>query len=108
VDVDPARIRRRVETGYCDEWTDSLDEALQRVQAAQAEKRPLSVALLGNIADVLPELLRRGVLVDALTDQTAAHDLRVGYIPGGSTVESAAAFRQRDPAGYEKAVLDSM
>jgi urocanate hydratase len=108
VEVDPARIRRRVETGYCDEWTDSLDEALRRVEAARSGKRPLSVALLGNIAEVLPELLRRGVAVDALTDQTAAHDLRVGYIPAGHTVETAAAFRERDPTGYESAVLDSM
>jgi urocanate hydratase len=108
IEVDPSRIRRRVETGYCDEWTDSLDEALKRVLAAKSERRALSVALLGNVADVLPELLRRGVSIDALTDQTAAHDLRIGYIPSGYSVESAAEFRQRDAASYQNAVLDSM
>jgi urocanate hydratase len=108
IEVDPARIRRRVETGYCDEWADSLDDALKRVAAARSEKRALSVALLGNVAEVLPELLRRGVAVDVMTDQTAAHDLRVGYIPAGHTVESATRFREDDPAGYESAVLDSM
>jgi urocanate hydratase len=108
VEIDPACIQRRIESAYCDERTDSLDEALKRVQAAQKKKEPLSVALLGNIAEVLPELLRRGVSVDVLTDQTAAHDLQVGYIPIGYTVETAAEFRKRDLAGYENAVLDSM
>src|SRR5207302_7797113 len=78
------------------------------LEAAKRQKRPLSVGLLGNVADVLPELARRGVAIDVLTDQTAAHDLRFGYIPRGYTVESAAEFRDRDPAGYENAVLDSM
>ena len=108
VDVDPTRIERRVATGYCDHMTADLEEALRRVLAAQRERQPLSVGLVGNIAEVLPELLRRGVKIDVLTDQTAAHDLRVGYIPRGHTVASAAAFRQRDPAGYQNAVLDSM
>lgn len=108
VDVDPTRIERRVATGYCDVMTADLDDALARVQAAQRERRPLSVGLVGNIAEVLPELLRRGVKIDVLTDQTAAHDLRVGYIPRGHTVATAAEFRQRDPAGYQNAVLDAM
>jgi urocanate hydratase len=108
VEVDPRRIRRRVETGYCDVMTADLDDALRQVETAKREKRALSVGLVGNVADVLPELVRRGVAIDALTDQTAAHDLRVGYIPKGHTVESAAEFRERDPAGYESAVLDSM
>src|SRR5947209_3885172 len=108
VDVDPARIRRRVETRYCDVMTDSLDDALRQVETAKREKRALSVGLVGNIADVLPELAHRGVSVDVLTDQTAAHDLRVGYIPRGYTVETAAEFREKGPASYESAVLDSM
>src|SRR5439155_14397736 len=108
IEVDARRIRRRVETGYCDVMTADLDDALRQVESAKCEKRALSVGLVGNVADVLPELARRGVAIDALTDQTAAHDLRVGYIPQGHTVESAAEFRERDPAGYEKAVLDSM
>jgi urocanate hydratase len=108
VEVDPSRIRRRVETGYCDRMIDNLDEALKVLDAAKRDKRALSVGLLGDIADVLPELACRGVAIDVLTDQTAAHDLRVGYVPRGHTVESASEFRQRDPAGYENAVLDSM
>jgi urocanate hydratase len=108
VEVDPARIRRRVETGYCDAMTDDLDDALARVEGARRERRALSVGLVANVAFVVPELLRRGVAVDVLTDQTAAHDLQVGYIPLGHTVESAADFRARDTAGYEGAVLDAM
>jgi urocanate hydratase len=108
IEVDPNRIRRRVETGYCDRMADKLDDALKALESAKRERQPLSVGLLGNVADVLPELARRGVAIDVLTDQTAAHDLRVGYIPRGYTVETAAVFRDRDPAGYEKAVLDSM
>src|SRR5436305_11091608 len=98
VDVDPARIRRRVETRYCDVMTDDLDDALRQVEAAKREMRALSVGLVGNIADVLPELARRGVAIDVLTDQTAAHDLRIGYIPRGCTVETAATLREEDSA----------
>jgi urocanate hydratase len=108
VDVDPERIRRRVETRYCDVMTADLDDALRQIEAAKPERRALSVGLVGNIADMLPELARRGIAIDVLTDQTAAHDLRIGYIPFGYSVETAAAFRADDPAGYESAVLDSM
>ncbi|HET7752421.1 MAG TPA: urocanate hydratase [Anaeromyxobacteraceae bacterium] len=108
VEVDPARIRRRVETGYCDVASERLDDALALVERARAERRPLSVGLVGNIAEVLPELVRRGVTPDVLTDQTAAHDLRVGYVPAGFSLEAAAAARERDPAGFEERVLDSM
>lgn len=108
IEVDPARIERRVATGYCDVMTTSLDEALDRLTAAQRETSPLSIGLVGNVADVVPELNRRGVKIDVLTDQTSAHDLQVGYIPRGHTVASAADFRQRDPRGYQEAVLDSM
>lgn len=108
VDVDHARIERRVAGGYCDRMTTDLDTALELTQAARAAKRPLSVGLVGNIATVLPELVRRGVAVDVVTDQTAAHDLQVGYIPAGYSLEASAALRARDAAGYEAAVLDSM
>jgi urocanate hydratase len=108
IEVDPVRIQRRFQTGYCDRIMTDLDEALAVLDATRQGKQPLSVGLLGNVADVLPELARRGVAIDVLTDQTAAHDLRVGYIPRGHTVESAAEFRERDPDGYENAVLDSM
>jgi len=108
VDVDPARIARRVESGYCDRMTDDLEEALRLTLAARAGQHPLSVGLVGNVATVLPELLRRGVPVDLVTDQTAAHDLRIGYIPAGHSLESAAELRVRDPLAYEAQVLDSM
>jgi urocanate hydratase len=108
IDVDPVRIARRVENGYCDRMTPDLDEALELTLAAKAARRPLSVGLVGNVATVLPELLRRGVPVDILTDQTAAHDLRVGYIPAGYSIESAAELRERDAGAYEAHVLDSM
>jgi len=108
VEVDPHRIQRRVETGYCDVMCTDLDDALDRVLTAKAQSEALSVALLGNIADVLPELVRRGIMPDVLTDQTSAHDLRLGYIPCGYTVETAAVFREKDPAAYDSAVLDAM
>ncbi len=108
VDVDPARVQRRIETGYCDRLANGLDDALALVNEARTARRALSVGLVANIADVLPELVRRGVLVDVVTDQTSAHDLRVGYIPRGYSLESAAVLRDQDPAAYESAVLDSM
>jgi urocanate hydratase len=100
IEVDPARIRRRLETRYLDESTDSLDDALQRIRAAAAEGRALSVGLLGNAADVVPELARRGEHFDLVTDQTAAHDPLTGYIPSGLSVEEAAALRSSDPDEY--------
>jgi urocanate hydratase len=108
VEVDPERIRRRVETGYCDRMETDLDRALDLVLGAKARGEALSVGLLGNVAEVLPELVRRDVVPDVLTDQTAAHDLRLGYIPVGYSLEEAAALRARDPAAYDEAVLDSM
>ncbi|HEV2084114.1 MAG TPA: urocanate hydratase [Gemmatimonadales bacterium] len=108
VDVDEERIRRRVETRYCDRVETDLDSALRLVQEARERREALSVGLVGNIADVLPELVRRGVIPDVLTDQTAAHDLRVGYIPSGMTLDQAAHERERDPEAYERRVLDSM
>lgn len=108
VDVDPARIRRRVETGYCDRMIEDLNEALEMVLNARETREALSVGLVGNIAEVLPELVRRGITPDVLTDQTSAHDLDRGYIPPGHSPDDAVGFRQRDPDGYEAAVLDAM
>jgi urocanate hydratase len=100
VEVDPHRIERRLETHYLDEAADSLEDALERVRAAAAERRPLSVGLLGNAADVVPELVARGEEFDLITDQTAAHDPLNGYVPRGYSVEEAAALRSSDPDEY--------
>ena len=108
VDVDEQRIRRRVETRYCDRLETELDKALALVEEARSKRRALSVGLVGNIAEVLPELVRRGVVPDVVTDQTSAHDLRLGYIPAGLTLAAAAELRETDPEGYEARVLDSM
>ncbi|MDQ3556456.1 MAG: urocanate hydratase, partial [Gemmatimonadota bacterium] len=108
VDVDPSRVRRRVDSGYCDALETELDRALERVLGAKERGEALSVGLVGNVAEVLPELARRGVVPDLLTDQTSAHDLRCGYIPPGHSLEEAAARRESDPAGYEATVLDAM
>jgi urocanate hydratase len=108
VDVDEQRIRRRVETRYCDRLETNLDTALRVVEEARAKRRALSVGLVGNIAEVLPEIVRRGIVPDVVTDQTSAHDLRLGYIPAGLSLEAAAEVRNTDPTGYESRVLDSM
>ncbi len=108
IEVDPTRIERRLETRYLDEATDSLDDALARVRAAAAEKRPLSVGLLGNAADVVPELAARGEDFDFVTDQTAAHDPLTGYIPRGYSVEDAAALRASDPDEYLRLARESI
>ncbi len=105
VEVDESRIDRRVETGYCDRKAKSLDEAMEIFRTAS---QPVSVGLLGNIARVLPEMLRRDIIPDALTDQTSAHDLRTGYIPDGLDLDEAAQLRESDPEGYDNRVLDSM
>ncbi len=100
VECDPRRIERRLETKYVDTMTRDLDEALRLAGAAMKKGEPLSIALLGNAADVLPELVRRGVTPDVLTDQTSAHDELNGYVPNGMTYEAALAMRAKDPAGY--------
>jgi urocanate hydratase len=100
IEVDPARIERRLENRYLDEATDSLDDALSRVRAAAREERGLSVGLLGNAAEVVPELVGRGERFDLVTDQTAAHDPLNGYVPAGLDVDAAAALRASDPDEY--------
>ena len=108
VEVDPARIRRRLETRYLDEAADSLDDAVARVRAAAAERRPLSVAVLGNAADVVPELQRKGESFDLVTDQTAAHDPLTGYVPAGLSVEEAARLRASDAEEYLRRARESI
>ena len=108
VEVDPSRIERRLETRYLDEATESLDDALARVRTAAREGRPLSVGLLGNAADVVPELARRGELFDLVTDQTAAHDPLTGYVPQGLDVTEAADLRSRDPGEYLRRARESI
>jgi urocanate hydratase len=108
IEADPARIQKRIETGYCDAMAHDLDEALAMLHEAVRQGQPKSVGLAGNCAEVLPELVRRGVVPDLLTDQTSAHDPLNGYIPAGHSVEQAALFRSRDPEGYLNAALDSI
>ncbi|MCJ7779230.1 MAG: urocanate hydratase, partial [Acidimicrobiia bacterium] len=108
VEVDPERIARRIEHRYLDEVADSLDDAVDRVVSARAEGRALSVGLEGNAADVFPELLRRGVDIDIVTDQTSAHDPLNGYVPHGYTLEAAAEFRRSEPESYVLAARESM
>jgi len=108
IDVDPERIERRVRTGYCDRVAMSLDEALDICEDAREQKRAVSVGLLGNCAEVLPEIVKRGVKVDAVTDQTSAHDPLNGYVPAGLSLEEAAELRVSDPAGYVERSKESM
>jgi urocanate hydratase len=100
VEVDESRIAKRVASGYCDRVTRSLDEALEWIAAAQRAREPLSVGLVGNAAEVLPELVKRGVTPDVLTDQTSAHDMLNGYVPHGMTLAEAGALRTTDPKLY--------
>ena len=100
VEVDPERIRRRIETRYCDRATADLDEAVAWVRGAARAREALSVGLVGNCAEVLPELLRRGVVPDVVTDQTSAHDPVDGYVPSGLSLEEASALRERDRTEY--------
>lgn len=108
IDVDPARIERRIATGYLDSMTHSLDEAWKLVTDARDQKRALSVGLVGNCADILPEMVRRDWMPDLLTDQTSAHDPLNGYVPRGISLDETAALRLSDPATYIKRSIESM
>jgi len=108
VEVDESRIRRRIESRYCDRITRDLDEAMRWVGDACASGERLSIGLVGNCADVLPEMLRRGMIPDVLTDQTSAHDELNGYVPAGLTLADAAALRERDAAEYRRRSMQSM
>ncbi len=107
VEVDLHRIERRIETGYLDQRAADLDDALARLDEARAQRRGLSIGLAGNAAEVLPELARRGVEIDVVTDQTSAHDPLNGYIPAGLTVEQAEVLRRSDPDEYLRRVGES-
>ncbi len=108
VEVDPARIERRLGTRYLDRATEDIDEALDLVLNARERGEALSVGLVGNCADVLPEIVRRGITPDLVTDQTSAHDALNGYVPGGLTLDEAASLRERDPEGYVSRAMESM
>ncbi len=108
IEVDPQRIKRRLETGYLDRASDSLPEAWAIVDAARRRGEAISVGLLGNCAEVLPEMEKRGWVPDVLTDQTSAHDALNGYIPAGLRVDDAALLRERDPQEYVRRAMESM
>ena len=111
IECNEKRIDKRIKAGYCDEKTDNLDEALEIVKNAKEEKKAISVALLGNCADVEPELVRRGIIPDVVTDQTAAHDALNGYVPAGyygSNLHEAIELRESDPKEYIKLSMESM
>ncbi len=108
IDVEGERIRRRIRAGYCDYCVNTLDEALRVLKNAVRQKQGVSVGLVGNCAEVIPELASRGVLPDILTDQTSAHDLLHGYIPAGLNAEEAGALRKENPEEYLSRSCDSL
>ena len=108
IDVDPERIKKRLKTGYCDFMVTTLDEALRILKNAVRKKENVSVGLVGNCADIIPELAKRGVVPDILTDQTSSHDPLNGYVPHGMSLEAALELRKRDPKAYEEKSLDSI
>lgn len=108
VEPDTSRIQRRLDTGYCDEIATTLDEALHQICEACAQGQALSIGLVGNAAEIYPELVKRGIIPDMVTDQTSAHDALNGYIPAGLSIEAANDLRTRDPQEYIKRSMASM
>src|SRR2546423_12969410 len=108
IEVDPERIKRRVLTGYCDRMALTLDEALEICEDAREQKRAISIGLVGNCAELLPEIVRRGIKIDAVTDQTSAHDPLNGYVPADCSLDEAAELRRDDPKGYVHRAMESM
>jgi urocanate hydratase len=108
IDVDRNRIQKRIDTGYCDVITDDLDEALKIVLDAKEKKEAKSVGLVGNAGEILPEILKRNIIPDVLTDQTSAHDMLNGYVPMGMKLEEAVAMRKKDPEKYIKLAKETV
>ena len=108
IDVDKRSIDRRIEKRYCDMYTESLEEALAVANEYKEKKEPISIGLLGNAAEILPELVKRNITPDLVTDQTSAHDPLNGYIPVGYTLEEAAKLREEDPERYVQLSKESM
>ena len=108
VEVDPARVEKRLKSGYCDKIAWSLDEALTLIDRAREDRRAISVGLVGNCADVLPEMVKRGIVPDVLTDQTSAHDALNGYVPHGMSLEAAINLRAKNPEAYIDQAMHSM
>jgi len=108
VEVDPLRIEKRIKTGYCDQMETELDDAMRAIEEARARGEAISLGLVGNCADVIPELARRGIVPDVLTDQTSAHDALNGYVPNGLTLEEASELRLNEPEEYVRRSMNAM
>ncbi|QQS47051.1 MAG: urocanate hydratase [Acidobacteriota bacterium] len=108
IDVDPSRIHKRIQTGYCDDICYDLDAALELIAAAHKSNHSVSIGLVGNCADVLPDLVRRGIVPDVVTDQTSAHDALNGYVPRGLSLDDALRLRRENPKEYVKLSMESM
>src|SRR4030095_4253748 len=108
VEVDPTRIEKRLKSGYCDEIAQSLDEALKMIDKARKDRQSISIGLVGNCAVVLPEIVKRGIVPDVLTDQTSAHDALNGYVPHGMSLDDALTLRRKNPDGYIERAMHSM
>src|SRR5213083_1164461 len=108
VEVDPVRIEKRLKSGYCDKIARSLEDALKLIETARKDRQSISVGLVGNCADVLPEIVKRGVVPDVVTDQTSAHDALNGYVPHGMQLEDALALRRKNPDEYIERAMQSM
>lgn len=108
VEVDSTRIQKRLDTGYCDEMTGNLDQALETAKKHQDAGTPRSIALLANAADILPDLVKRGIVPDVVTDQTSAHDALNGYVPNGMTFEEAVQLRSANPEEYIRRSMNAM
>ena len=108
VEVDPARIKRRLETGYVDVMTDRLEDALILAMSSKEKGIPKSIGLVGNAAEIHPEIVKRGIVPDLVTDQTSAHDALNGYVPAGLTLDEALELRRTDPKAYIRRAMESM
>src|SRR4030095_15335361 len=108
VEVDPARVEKRLKSSYCDKIAESLDEALKSIDKARKDRQSISIGLVGNCADVVPEIVKRGIVPDVLTDQTSAHDALNGYVPHEMSLSNALALRRKNPDEYIERAMHSM